>query len=92
MKKVFTELIKVAEFLFAILSDNANVGRILSLIAAQRTEKRNRLLLPSVKEISMPTYNLKYFHRSEFYNVVLFKKKVLTKISNVKIYIKIIVY
>lgn len=56
-RELCSELIKIAEFYFAIPSHNAGVERIFSLIESQWTEERNRLAVQSVEAIIFIQYN-----------------------------------
>lgn len=88
-EEVFSELLKAAEFVFAIPSHNANVERIFSLIAAQWTKERNRLLLSSIKGILMTTYNLRNMSCVQFYDFILLPEnlKLLNKIQSSEKYL-----
>ena len=44
-----SELLKIAQYVFAIPAHNANVERVFSLIEIQWTDERNRLQLDTAK-------------------------------------------
>jgi len=76
------ELLKICTFYFAILAQNANVERIFSLMKAQWTDDRNRLLPDSVKHLLMTQYNFKHFDYTQFYNYAVKDKSLLSKIRS----------
>lgn len=46
-----SELLKIAQYVFAIPAHNANVERVFSLMEIQWTDERNRLQLDTVESI-----------------------------------------
>lgn len=84
----FTEMLKVVQFFFAITAHNANVERVFSLIQAQWTKERNRLLVDSVKGIILTTYNFQAMDCADFYSYVLKCETLLEKIDKEDKYLK----
>jgi len=77
-----SELLKICTFYFAIPAQNANVERIFSLMKAQWTDDRNRLLPDSVKNLLMTQYNFKHFDCTQFYDYCIKDKCLLSKIRS----------
>lgn len=74
------QLLKIAQYFFAIPSHNANVERLFSLMNLQWTDDRNHLLVSTVKRLLMVKYNMK-FTCDEFYNYLLKAPKLLVEIA-----------
>ena len=55
----YSELLRMAQFVFALSPHNANVERVFSLMQSQWTKERNQLSVPSLKGILFVQYNLK---------------------------------
>lgn len=66
----YSEFETIAQYLFAIPAHNANVERIFSIIHAQWTDERNRLLLESVKSITVLKYNFKGVPCDKFFDLI----------------------
>lgn len=77
-----SELLKICTFHFAIPAQNANVERIFSLMKAQWTDDRYRLLPDSVKHLLMTQYNFKHFDCTQFYDYCIKDKSLLSKIRS----------
>ena len=77
-----SELLKICMFYFAIPAQNANVERIFSLMKAQWTDDRNRLLPDSVKHLLITQYNFKHFDCTQFYDYCIKDKSLISKIRN----------
>ncbi|XP_066486947.1 MAX gene-associated protein isoform X3 [Tiliqua scincoides] len=75
-----SELLKTAEYFFALPGHNADVERIFSLMSAQWTHEKNHLNVDSVKGLLLVKYNYKHFSCSEFYKYVLSQQDILKKI------------
>lgn len=54
-----SELLKIAQYVFAIPVHNANIERVFSVMEIQWADERNRLQLDTVKSIIMCKYNYK---------------------------------
>lgn len=80
----YSEILKIAQFFFAIPGHNANTERIFSLISSQWTKERNRFLLDNVKGMMMVQFNFKHFKCADFYKFLKEEKniKLLKQISN----------
>lgn len=81
-----SELLKIAEYFFAIPSHNGCVERLFSLMNSQWTKERNRLSVESVKGILTVQYNFKHLTCSQFYNCLLGNKALLEQIRSSKKY------
>lgn len=77
----YSELLKIAEFVFALPSHNANVERVFSLMQSQWTKERNQLSVESLKGILFVQYNFKDTSCKDFHAYLLSNKKLLGKIS-----------
>ena len=77
-----SELLKIAQFFFAIQSHNANVERVFSLMQSQWTKERNRLSVQTMKGIIMVQYNYKDFLCTDFYSYLRENQKVLAAIRS----------
>ncbi|XP_060865471.1 cyclin-dependent kinase 9-like [Metopolophium dirhodum] len=80
-----SELLKIAQYVFAIPAHNANVERVFSLMEIQWTDERNRLQLDTVESIIMCKYNYKKTC-SEFYEYVKTQPSLLTSVKSSKKY------
>ncbi|XP_055913202.1 uncharacterized protein LOC129946862 [Eupeodes corollae] len=80
--ELYSELLMIAQFVFAIPAHNANVERIFSLINSQWTEERNRLKIENVKAILFCKHNFKNMSCTEFYNYILQNPETLNKIRS----------
>lgn len=78
----YSELLKIAQFVFALPSHNANVERVFSLMQSQWTKERNQLSVTSLKGILYLQYNLKDYSCKEFHAYVRNNPKLLGKISS----------
>lgn len=67
----YSEILKMAQYIFAIPSSNANCERIFSLINAQWSKERNRLAVDTVKHLTIVKFNLKQFTCVEFSKYLL---------------------
>lgn len=72
------QLLKLCEYLFAIPAHNATVERVFSLMSAQWTDERNRLLPETMESIlqCQINYNMTC---AEFYKYVKGEKELLKK-------------
>lgn len=75
----FTEILRIAQFFFAIPGHNANCERIFSLMGAQWSKERNLLDVATVRDILIVQFNfkklscmdfVKYLQRPENKNLV----------------------
>ncbi|KAJ4938877.1 hypothetical protein JOQ06_028343 [Pogonophryne albipinna] len=78
----YSELLKIAQFVFALSSHNANVERVFSLMQSQWTKERNQLSVESLKGILFVQYNLKDMSCKDFHAYLLSNRKLLGKISS----------
>ena len=78
----YSELLKIAQFVFALPSHNANVERVFSLMQSQWTKERNQLSVASLKGILFVKYNLKEYSCKDFHAYMLSNRKLLGKISS----------
>lgn len=78
----YSELLKISQFVFALLSHNANVERVFSLMQSQWTKERNQLSVESLKGILFVQYNFKDTSCKDFHACVLSNTKLLGKISS----------
>lgn len=76
-----SELLKIAEYFFALPGYSADVERIYSLLPAEWTHDSNDLNVDSVKGLLLVKYNFKHFSCSEFYAHVSSQREVLKKIQ-----------
>lgn len=72
------QLLKLCEYLFAIPAHNATVERVFSLMSAQWTDERNRLLPETMESILQCQVNYK-MTCAEFYKYVKGEKELLKK-------------
>ncbi|CAK8698191.1 unnamed protein product [Clavelina lepadiformis] len=54
-----SELLRVAQFFFAVAPYNANVKRVFSLMQSQWTKERNKMTIETMKGILTLQYNFK---------------------------------
>ena len=78
-----SELLKIAQYVFAIAAHNANVERVFSLIEIQWTDERNRLQLDTAESIITCKYNYKKTY-SEFYEYAKTQPSLLTSVKSSK--------
>ncbi|KAJ4928326.1 hypothetical protein JOQ06_016118 [Pogonophryne albipinna] len=78
----YSELLKIAQFVFALSSHNANVERVFSLMQSQWTKERNQLSVESLKGVLFVQYNLKDMSCKDFHAYLLRNRKLLGKISS----------
>ena len=81
-KSFYSELLKIAQFFFAIPAHNANVERIFSLMQAQWTKERNRLSVESLKGILCTQYNFKNMTCKDFHTYLIGNRQLLGKIQS----------
>jgi hypothetical protein len=86
-EKRFSELLIIAEFLFAIPSHNANTERVFSLMQSQWTKERNKLLVESVTGILFVQHNLKHMSCKEFHTYLSRQPNLLKAISSSEKYV-----
>ena len=77
----FSELLKVAQFYFSIISHNANVERIFSLMQPQWSKERENFLFESVASILSVVYNFNDVTCSQFYDIAKNDSTSLTKVK-----------
>lgn len=68
--ELYGELLKLAQYVFAIPCHNANAERIFSLIQAQWTKERNNLLPSTVKGIILTKFNFQHLNCSQFHDFI----------------------
>ena len=68
---LFRKSKKIVNFFLAIPGHNANFERNFSLIKTQWTNKRNRLLVETVRDLIIIKFNVKSFTCSQFYKYLL---------------------
>lgn len=78
----YSELLKVAQFVFALPSHNANVERVFSLMQSQWTKKSNKLSVESLKGLLFVQYNFKDMSCKDFHAYLMSNRKMLRKISS----------
>lgn len=78
----YSELLKVAQFVFALPSHNANVERVFSLMQSQWTKERNKLSVQSLKGLLFVQYNFKEMSCKDFHAYLMSNRKMLRKISS----------
>jgi hAT family C-terminal dimerisation region len=78
----FSELLIIAEFVFAIPSHNANTERVFSLMQSQWTKERNKLLVESVTGILFVQHNFKHMSCKEFHTYLNSQPNLLKAISS----------
>ena len=76
-----SELLKIAEYFFALPGHNANIKRVF-FISALWTNERNHLNVDSIKSLLFVTYNFKHLSYSELYKYILKYQGILNKISS----------
>ena len=77
-----SELLKMAQFIFAIPANNANVERMFSLMQAQWTKERNCLSVDSLKGIMCTQYNFKHMTCKDFHAYLMSNRRLLGKIQS----------
>lgn len=83
-EELYSELLKMAQYFFAIPSRNANIQRCFSLIQAEWTKERNKLLTTSVKGLILTKFNFQNLDCCQFYDFILTQnidKNILVKIG-----------
>lgn len=83
----YSELEIIAQYFFAIPAHNANVERIFSLISAQWTDERNRLLVDSIKNLAIVKYNFKNISCVDFFQMILKDDDFLNNVKTKEKYI-----
>lgn len=78
----YSELLKIAKFVFALPSHNAKVERIFSLMQRQWTKERNQLSVESLRGILLVQCNFKDISCKDFHAYLLSDRKLLGKISS----------
>lgn len=78
----YSELLKIAQFVFALPSHNANVERVFSLMQSQWTKERNKLSVESLKGLLFVQYNFQEMSCSDFHTYLMSNQKMLRKISS----------
>ena len=78
----YSELLKIAQFVFALPSHNANVERVFSLMQSQWTKERNKLSVESLKGLLLVQYNFKASSCNYFHAYLMSNRKLLGKISS----------
>lgn len=84
--KKHPELLKVAQFCFAIPAHNGNVERVFSLMQNQWSKERNRLKPESVRNILIVQYNFKSMSCEKFHSYIKGIPEVLRKIGSTEKY------
>lgn len=79
--ELYSELLKIAQYVFSIFAHNANVERVFSLITSQWTKERNKLKVETINGILQTIYNLNMDCKT-FYNYLLNNPSLLSKIGN----------
>nr|XP_028566005.1 uncharacterized protein LOC114586556 isoform X1 [Podarcis muralis] len=77
-----SELLKIAQFFFAIVPHNANVERIFSLMQSQWSKEGGNLPFESLRSILLVQYNYEHFTCKEFHAYLLSNKQLLNKIRS----------
>ena len=77
-----SELLKSAQFFFAIPSHNANVERVFSFMQSQWTKERNSLTVESVKGILLVQYNFRDTSCHEFNSFLRSNQALLKKMRS----------
>lgn len=75
-----SELLKLAEYYFAIPGHNANVERIFSLVNAQWTKERNKLQTETIAQMMFLLCNIKLTCK-EFYDMISKENVMLDKVG-----------
>jgi hypothetical protein len=81
-----SELLKMAQFFFAIPAHNANAERLFSLIQMQWSKERNCLAVESVKGLAIVKYNFRHFTCVAFDSYLLKHPDILKKIRSTEKY------
>lgn len=86
----YSELLKIAQFFFAIPAHNANCERVFSLMNSQWTDERNRLSVESMKHILSVQFNFSHLSCEMFYEHLLLTENdsLLRKIGESEKYCK----
>lgn len=79
-EEFYSELLKLAEYYFAIPGHNANVERVFSLINAQWTKERSRLQTDTIAKMMFLLCNLKLTCK-EFYDMISKENEILDKVG-----------
>nr|XP_057944009.1 uncharacterized protein LOC131138794 [Doryrhamphus excisus] len=77
-----SELLKMAQFVFAIPPHGANVERIFSLVQSQLTKERNHLSQESLKGLLCTQYNFKHMSCKDFHAYLLANPALLAKMRS----------
>ena len=81
-----SELLKIAQFFFAIASHNANVERVFSLMQSQWTKERNNLTVESLKGILLVQYNFRQTSCTDFHAFLKSNQPLLRKMRSTEKY------
>lgn len=66
----YSEFLTISQYFFAISAHNAIVERIFSVIGAQWTDERNRLLIESIRNIILIKFNFNDLDCFEFFQMI----------------------
>ena len=78
----YSELLKVAQFFFAVSPHNANLERIFSLMQSQWTKERSKLTVESIRGVLLVQYNFKHMSCKDFYNYLKNNMHLLKEIQS----------
>lgn len=81
-----SELLRIAQFFFAVTSHNANVERVFSLMQSQWTKERNKLSVDTMKGILTVQYNYRETSCVDFFNFLKSNKELLKNIRSTEKY------
>ena len=84
--ELHSELLKIAQFIFAIPSHNANAERIFSLMQSRWTMERNPLSVESSKGILLLQYNFRQTSCKEFHAFLKNNQPLLKQIQSTSKY------
>lgn len=80
--EMFSELLKLCQYFFAIPGQNANVERLFSLMGLQWTKERNRLKLSTVRSSLSILYNFKDKSCIDFFKEIKDNTNFLRKVQS----------
>ena len=81
-----SELLRIAQFYFAVASHNANVEGIFLLMQSQWTKERNKLSVDTMKGILIVQYNFRETSCVDFFNFLKSNKVLLKNIRSTEKY------
>lgn len=77
-----SEIVKIAQYFFAIPSHNANCERVFSFVNIQWTDERSKFLFENLKNLILVQYNFRKFDCLQFHSYLEKNPALLRKIGS----------